>query len=88
MGFFGNNENKVNKELENARKYVETIFGTVSNREQFEIEIAKRIESGRIIKDIKFNEDGGALSALIIYDSWAEKARAEKERAKDRGLGR
>lgn len=82
MGFFGNSEKKVNKELEEARIYVETI--RVGSEEQLDIEIAKRIKSGRIIKDVKFVRNGTLFNAMILYDPWAEKARDEKK-AKDRG---
>lgn len=78
MGWFSNDEKEAPK------KNVEIIVG---KKEQLEKEIEKRIEEGRIIKDIKFTGDGSSsfLKILIIYDSWAEKQRAEKEKE---GLGR
>lgn len=82
MGWFSSDEKKAPK------KNVEIISG---NNIQLEEKIEKRIEEGRIIKDIKLAGEGvGIAMVLIIYDSWAEKARDEKERAEKEkeGLGR
>ena len=78
MGFF-KDEQKKDKELENARKYVETF--NYSGIENLDKEIARRSEAGRIIKDIKIHGTGGRVT--ILYDTWAEKARNEKENSKE-----
>lgn len=78
MGFF-KDEQKKDKELENAHKYVETF--NYSGIENLDKEIARRIEAGRIIKDIKIHGAGGRVT--ILYDTWAEKGRNEKENIKD-----
>ena len=86
MGFFQNKKNdKKDMELDNAHKYVETLF--CKTKEELDKEIAKRIENGRIIKSVDFEvvssdttlENCCAFSAMILYDTWAEKARNEKK---------
>ena len=73
-------------ELDNAHKYVETLF--CKTKEELDKEIAKRIENGRIIKSVDFEVVSSdttleklfvLFSAMILYDTWAEKARNEKE---------
>lgn len=90
MGFFLNKKNdKIDVELDNAHKYVETLF--CKTKEELDKEIAKRIENGRIIKSVDFEvvssdtalENCCAFSAMILYDTWAEKARNEKENSKE-----
>ncbi len=54
MGLFSKNEaeKKKEKEVENAHKYTEIL--TAAKKEDLEIEIAKRIEAGRIIQKIDY----------------------------------
>ncbi len=93
MGFFQNKKNdKKDMELDNAHKYVETLF--CKTKEELDKEIAKRIENGRIIKSVDFEvvssdttlENCCAFSAMILYDAWAEKARNKKENSKEMDL--
>ena len=76
MVFFSSSNESNNSTKEN--KYVETIKAT--SLELLDMEITKRMET-RIIKDIKFQVDG-IFYAMIIYDTWAEKIRNEKENVK------
>lgn len=85
MEFLSKNKiNNEDKELENARKYVETLF--CKTKEELDKEIARRIEKGRIIKSIDYEvissdtalENCCAFSAMILYDVWSEKVRNEK----------
>lgn len=93
MGFFQNKKNnKIDVELDNAHKYVETLF--CKTKEELDKEIAKRIENGRIVKSVDFKvvssdttlENCCAFSAMILYDTWAEKVRKEKENSKEMEL--
>ncbi len=93
MGFFQNKKNnKIDVELDNAHKYVETLF--CKTKEELDKEIAKRIENGRIVKSVDFEvvsshttlENCCAFSAMILYDTWAEKVRKEKENSKEMEL--
>ena len=77
MGFFSSSNESNNSMKEN--RYVETIKAT--SLELLDMEITKRMET-RVIKDIKFQVDG-IFYAMIIYDTWAEKARNEKENSKE-----
>ena len=87
MSFFKKNEEelKKEKELKEACKYVEII--KFEKMEDLNIELAERMKK-RIIKEIQYQTvpgiNGGSLySAMILYDTWAEKAKNEKENSKE-----
>ena len=82
MGFFQNKKNnKIDVELDNAHKYVETLF--CKTKEELDKEIAKRIENGRIVKSVDFEvvssdttlENCCAFSAMILYDTWGRESK-------------
>ena len=61
-------------------KKIETLV--FNKKDDLDIAIAERMNS-RIIKDIQYQyvetSNSCTYSAMIIYDTWAEKARNEKE---------
>lgn len=83
MSFLGKSEDK-NVRLSNAHKYVETLV--FNKKDDLDIAIAERMNS-RIIKDIQYQyaetSNSCTYSVMIIYDTWAEKARNEKENSKE-----
>ena len=84
MSFLGKSDDK-NVRLSNAHKYVETLV--FNKKDDLDIAIAERINS-RIIKDIQYQyaetSNSCTYSVMIIYDTWAEKARNEKENQKQK----
>ena len=69
-----------NIRLSNAHKYVEPLV--FNKKDDLDIAIAERMNS-RIIRDIQYQyaetSNSCTYSVMIIYDTWAEKARNEKE---------
>ena len=86
MGFFENKEETKTK-LAEAHKYVKTIH--VNSNKELDIAIADEMKT-RIIKDIQYQyvetSNSCTYSVMIIYDTWAEKARNEKENSKEMEL--
>lgn len=76
-----------NIRLSNAHKYVETLV--FNKKDDLDIAIAERMNS-RIIKDIQYQyaetSNSFTYSVMIIYDTWAEKVRKEKENSKEMEL--
>ena len=79
MSFLGKSDDK-NIRLSNAHKYVETLV--FNKKDDLDIAVAERIQT-RSIKDIQYQyvetSNSCTYSVMIIYDTWAEKARNEKE---------
>lgn len=80
MGLFSksniNNYNKIN-----THKYCEQISGDL------EYEIAKRIRDGRLIKDIKFVNNGSTSIGFILYDYEAEEKRRQQQELEKNNSG-
>ena len=86
MSFLGKSDDK-NVRLSNAHKYVETLV--FNKKDDLDIAVAERIQT-RSIKDIQYQyvetSNSCTYSVMIIYDTWAEKTRNEKENSKEMEL--